>query len=78
MPKPLKSFQLAPVWPSGFKAQLPTLLRASAEEAQRSAAAAARRRLLLDSEDEADRRRGARTMFGLSRAGDERIVKERV
>jgi hypothetical protein len=77
MPKPRTTFQLVPLWPPMFEPKLPALLRASAEEAQRSAAAAARRRILLDSEDEADRRRGARTMFGLSRSGDERIVKER-
>ena len=77
MKKPRTTFQLDPVWPPGFRPQLPALMRASSEEATRSAAASARRRMLLDSEDEADRRRGARTMFGLSRSGDERITKER-
>jgi hypothetical protein len=77
MTKPITTFQLVPVWPPMFEARLPALLRASTEEANRSAAASARRRILLDSEDEADRRRGARTMFGLSRSGDERITKER-
>lgn len=77
MTKPRPTFQLVPVWPPMFEAKLPALMRASAEEARFSAAASARRRMLLDSEDEADRRRGARTMFGLSRSGDERISKER-
>lgn len=75
--KPRSTFQLDPVWPPGFVPALPGLLRASAEEARFSAAASARRRILLDSEDEADRRRGARSFLGLSRSGDECITKER-
>lgn len=77
MKKPRTTFQLDPIWPPGFSPQLPGLMRASAAEAANSAAASARRRMLLDSEDEADRRRGARSFLGLSRSGDERITKER-
>lgn len=77
MSKPLKSFQLDPIWPPLFQPQLPGLLHASAEQARQSAAASVRRRMLLDSQDEADRRRGARSFLGLSRSGDERITKER-
>lgn len=77
MNKPRTTFQLSPIWPPNFIPQLPTLMRASAEEARRSAAAGTRRRMLLDSEDLEDRRRGSRTFLGLSRLGDERIARGR-
>lgn len=71
------SFQLAPAWPPMFVARLPDMMRESAATAQRSAASTAVRRALLDSEDAEDRRRGMHSLFGMSRAGDERITKER-
>ena len=77
MKKPRISFQLDPIWPPGFVARLPDMLRQSAEVAARLAAVSTRRRALLDSADAEDRRRGARSMFGMSRAADERITKAR-
>jgi hypothetical protein len=77
MTKPRTTFQLVPLWPPMFEARLPALLQATSEEAARSAAASSRRRALLDSEDLADRRRGAGSIFGLSRQADERIHKGR-
>lgn len=77
MTKPRTTFQLDPIWPPGFVARLPDMMQQSAEAAQRSAAATTRRRMLLDSEDAEDRRRGERSLFGMSRAGDERISKAR-
>ncbi len=77
MKKQRTTFQLEPTWPPGFVARLPDMLRQSAEVAAKFAAVSSRRRALLDSADAEDRRRGARSLFGMSRAGDERIVKER-